>query len=66
MSRQPAEPTTAAPDSSTASGPKQSARLTKQQARMKLYTGVINQSQKNPKALKRRQPSLPKLPWNDA
>ena len=71
MSRQPDKPTTDDRDSSTASGPKQSDRLSRQQARFRLWQAKADQATRGEKVngvgqpRRRPAPSLPKLPWND-
>lgn len=69
MDQHDEKPTTDAAANSTASVVKQSVRLTKQQAKFRLWQGQALRAETEKLGVghpKRRQPSLPKLPWNDA
>ena len=65
MSHQPAEPTIDDPENSTASV----TSLSKQQARMRLWQAKAAQAEISDGGVgrpKRRQPSMPILPWDNS
>jgi len=69
MSHKPAAPTTDAAANSTGSDAEPSTRLARQQKRFRMWQAKSAQAEHSPGRPgfpKRRQPSMPKLPWNDA